>query len=162
MDRFVRPTPRLFLLLLAGAMLGAIAVGFVLEYGFGVLPCKMCWWQRYAHMGIAALALVGAIRPSKNMYLPIATVAGAGLAIASWQTAAQQGWLPFPPGCTADANAVMASASDLFASINSVKIVPCDAETFTLLGLTLANYNILLMLAVIIFCQIVWARKTPV
>jgi disulfide bond formation protein DsbB len=151
-------TQRNLFIALALAMFGAVAAAFMLEYGFGVLPCKMCWWQRFGHMGLAALALVSLARPCKTMWLGIAAVAGATLSVALWQTAAQQGWLPFPPGCAADANAVMASAEDLFASIDSVKIIPCDKETFHLLGLSLANWNVLLMGAVIALAQYGWRR----
>ena len=31
-----------------------LAGAYVSEYGFGLYPCEMCWWQRYAHF--AALA----------------------------------------------------------------------------------------------------------
>jgi disulfide bond formation protein DsbB len=32
-------------LLLAGA--------YVSEYGFGLYPCEMCWWQRWPHFAPA-------------------------------------------------------------------------------------------------------------
>ena len=30
---------------------------YVSQYVFGLFPCEMCWWQRYAHF--AALAQIG-------------------------------------------------------------------------------------------------------
>jgi len=28
---------------------------FVLESGFGIRPCPMCWWQRYVHWAITSI-----------------------------------------------------------------------------------------------------------
>lgn len=135
------------LLSLGFLMLALLATGFVLENGFGVLPCKMCWWQRYAHMAIAAFAFMG--WASGYGRLASAGVLGAslaGLAIAVWQVAAQQGWLPFPPSCSsADAQALTTGA-DLLQAMANTKIIPCDKETFKLLGLSLAAWNVPVML----------------
>ena len=140
----MQPTPRqtLTLLLLLGLTL--TASGFVLEHGFGVIPCKMCWWQRYAHWAIAAFAALGLTLPrlTRPALMAIMAATATGLAIASWQFAAQHGWLPYPPTCAADPSAALASAEDLLTAMNKVKIVPCDKESFKLLGLSLAGWNI--------------------
>ncbi|RYE61189.1 MAG: disulfide bond formation protein B [Hyphomicrobiales bacterium] len=139
----------LLLLLALGVLLSAS--GFVLEHGFGVIPCKMCWWQRYAHWGIAGLAALGLTTPraARPALMGIIAVAATGLFIAGWQFAAQHGWLPFPPTCASNPNAVLASGDDLLAAINQTKIVPCDLETFKLLGLSLAGWNIPASLTII-------------
>lgn len=144
-------TIRQVLLLLVALAVILSTSGFVLEYGFGVIPCKMCWWQRYAHWGVAALAAVGLMNPRlpRAVFPAIMIVAMIGLGLAVWQFAAQHGWLPFPPTCTADATQNLASAEDLLTAMNKTKIVPCDKETFQLLGLSLAGWNIPAMLAVI-------------
>ncbi len=140
----MRLTQRQTLLLLLALGVLLTASGFVLQYGFGVVPCKMCWWQRYAHWAIAALAALGLLTPrtARPALIAIIAVAATGLFIASWQFAAQHGWLPFPPTCASDPNAMLASGDDLLAAMNQTKIVPCDLETFKLLGLSLAGWNI--------------------
>lgn len=143
---------RLHLLALLGA--GLVGTAFVLEYGFGVIPCPMCWWQRYAHMAILALALFGLATPklTKPVLLTIAATATAGLCIAVWQFAAQQHWLPYPATCTSEAAQALANAADLLAAMNNQpKVIPCDTETFHLLGLSLAGWNIPTMLGTIAF-----------
>lgn len=129
------------------------ASGFVLEYGFNVLPCKMCWWQRYAHYAILAVSLLGLTLPPKHTLkslYPIILISMAGLAIALWQFAAQQGWLPFPASCTSGGIPTYAAPDDLLAAMQTTKVVPCDKETFTLLGLSLAAWNIPAMLFVVV------------
>lgn len=144
------PTTRQILLLLALFAALLSVSGFVLEYGFHVIPCKMCWWQRYAHWAILVLAMTGHTLPKyeRPALIAIVLAALAGLVIAGWQFAAQHGWLPFPAACGADAAQTFSSADNLLNNLNRVKIVPCDKETFTLLGLSLAGWNIPAMLAV--------------
>ena len=135
-------------LLLGVALLALTLVvsAAILEHGFGVLPCKMCWWQRYAHWVIGGLALVGlATRRYRLAAGGIMLAALGGLAVALWQTAAQQGWLPFPASCVGD-GAALAQGTEVLNAMLHTRVVPCDQETFTLLGLSLAAWNILAML----------------
>jgi disulfide bond formation protein DsbB len=145
-------TTRQLLLLLAALALTLSASGFVLEYGFHVLPCKMCWWQRYIHWAVAAIALLGTVHPRlpRIAFSGILIVGVFGFGIAAWQFAAQHGWLPFPPTCAADPSQALASAEDLLTAMNQTKIVPCDKENFRLLGLSLAGWNIPAMLAILL------------
>lgn len=139
-----------WLAVLLGGMVVLIIAAFVLEYGFGVLPCKMCWWQRYVHWAVAGLAAIGLMLKHPKAILAVAFAIGAaalvGLYIACWQYAAQHGWLPWPPSCTGEGLALATTGTDLLATIGDTRVIPCDKETFTLLGLSLAGWNIPIML----------------
>ncbi len=150
------PSSRLLLLGIALLALGLLASGFVLEYGFGVLPCPMCWWQRYAHAAILLAASVGVgLRQERLGTLAVGLAALLGLGVAAWQVAAQQGVLPYPPSCAGDANMVVVGA-DLLAAMARTTVIPCDTETFTLLGLSLAAWNVPAMLLVLGGALKVW------
>ncbi|MBI1308405.1 MAG: disulfide bond formation protein B [Proteobacteria bacterium] len=151
--------PRTLFLLLAVFALALLTSGFIMQYGFGVLPCQMCWWQRYAHMAIAAGALLGLV-PSASTRLSdyrlpmtgtaftlILAASLAGFAVAAWQYAAQHNMLPWPQGCTSSTDPTLAAADALLAAMQNTRIVPCDKETFRLLGLSLAGWNLPAMLA---------------
>jgi disulfide bond formation protein DsbB len=140
-------TPRQLLLLLLLAMLAVLGVGMVLEHSYGVLPCPMCWWQRYAHTAIATAAALGLItKQYKPMALVIVAAALAGLGIAGWQFAAQHGLLPWPPSCRGESAQALTAGADLLQAMATTKVVPCDKEIFKLLGLSLAGWNIPTML----------------
>ncbi len=145
--------PRRWLLGLALLAVGLSASGFVLEYGFGVIPCPMCWWQRYVHWAIAAVALLAAVKPLRPVVAGaggvIALLALAGLGVAVWQFSAQHGWLPFPASCTSHGSEALVTGGDLLAAMQQTHVVPCDRETFKLLGLSLAGWNIPSMLLVV-------------
>jgi disulfide bond formation protein DsbB len=135
-------------LLLALTLL-LLAAGFVLEYGFRILPCEMCWWQRYAQMAIAAFAAAGLLSGHPRWRQVCAGgAAGAalfGLGVAAWQFAAQQGWLPFPAQCSGSGVA-LADAAHMLEALQGPTVVPCDKENFRLLGLSLAGWNMPAML----------------
>lgn len=144
-----RPTRPLMLAGLMGVGLSVSAV--VLEHGFNVLPCPMCWWQRYLHWAIAAaagLGLMAAGRPQavRGAAALVVAFSAAGFGIALWQFAAQHGWLPFPASCTGG-DEVLAQGADLLAAMQTTVIIPCDRENFKLLGLSLAGWNLPAMLA---------------
>ncbi len=139
-------TPRHLLQGLALYALGLLAAGLLLEQGFGVLPCPMCWWQRYAHAAIALAALAGVLAKRPTVGAATAGFAAtAGLTIASWQVAAQQGLLPYPASCAGD-DQILAVGADLLSAMANTTVIPCDLETFTLLGFSLAAWNIPAML----------------
>jgi disulfide bond formation protein DsbB len=147
---------RLVLAALLALAVGLLVTGFTMEYAFGVLPCPMCWWQRYAHAVIALLALVGVLSGRHRVAAGGVTLAaGAGLGVALWQVAAQQGWLPWPPSCAGDAE-IMTVGADLLSAMAHTTVVPCDQETFTIFGLSLAVWNVPAMLFVLGAAALVW------
>lgn len=153
-------TPRQTLFLMAAIAGLLTGSAFVLEHGFGVIPCQMCWWQRYAHWAVAGIASLGLLLPCKKhplipsyslILLALLAASLTGLAIAAWQFAAQQHWLPFPATCTSEGAQLLSATADLLSAMNQTKIVPCDKETFTVLGLSLAAWNIPAMALLVSF-----------
>ena len=48
----------------AAALLGG---AYVSQYGFGLYPCEMCWWQRYPHIAAIVLAVLALTIKGKEM-----------------------------------------------------------------------------------------------
>ena len=48
---------------------------YVSQYGFGLYPCEMCWWQRYPHFVALALALLAFVAPPARLWTALAAVA---------------------------------------------------------------------------------------
>lgn len=122
---------RLLALAAPAVLLGG---AYVSQYGFGLFPCEMCWWQRYPHFVALALALLSFVAPPKPVW-----VALAGLAIAVsggigvFHAGVEYGWWESPLGCT---------ATDPFA----LEFVRCDQAAWTLWGISLAGFNALFSL----------------
>jgi disulfide bond formation protein DsbB len=136
------------LLLSAGLWLGAL--GF--QYWGGLAPCEMCLWQRMPHKiniatGLAGLLLVANGKPSLARWaLALAMlvfVASAGLGL--MHMGVEQGWWRIETSCTAD------TGFDLGAMMTA-PVVRCDSIPWSLLGISMAGYNMLISLAAAFAC----------
>jgi disulfide bond formation protein DsbB len=144
-------------LLLGGAL--------VSQYVFGLYPCEMCMWQRWAHVAailfaLAAIALRGRASASAAVTvlaaLAIATSGGIGL----FHAGVEYGWWE---GLTACATTVSGgNAQDVLNSILAAPLTRCDVAPWSLFGISLAGYNGLLSLAaaVAIFVLLGKSRST--
>jgi disulfide bond formation protein DsbB len=136
------------------AMAGILTVSaFVLENGFGIRPCPMCWWQRYVHWAITAIGfaylLPIAARLKRGALGLVGVIAFVGLVIGAWQSGAQWNLLGYPDSCTSAGMRAQFSTEDIMRSLQQQGTIPCDLETFRLLGLSLANWNVLAMSSII-------------
>jgi len=120
-------------LLLAGA--------YVSEYGFGLYPCEMCWWQRYPHFAAVLLALVSTMAPPKRLWIALAALAilASGL-IGAFHAGVEYDWWEGITGC---ASTVEAGGDPLEAIMNA-PLVRCDVAAWTLGGISLAGFNALI------------------
>jgi disulfide bond formation protein DsbB len=118
------------------------ALGF--QYIAHLAPCEMCHWQRWPHIAAAIIGLIGAALWKKDArilaIITIALVAASGL-IAAYQTGMQLGFLPGPQGCTVDHAYVLGSNAPPPA-------VSCNVVTWSLFGLSLAEYNAIFSLLI--------------
>ena len=115
----------------------------IAQYGFGLPPCEMCWWQRYPH--IVALALAALAWATKRDAL-VALAAIAMLvsgAIGAFHAGVEYNWWEGLTACTANASA----GGDPLASIMAAPIVRCDVAPWTLSGISLAGFNFLISTA---------------
>lgn len=128
----------LALLVPAGLLGGA----YVSQYGFGLFPCEMCWWQRYPHFVAIAFGLAGlATRNSALSWLAIVAAAVSGL-IGAYHAGVEYDWWE---GITACTSAVEAGGDPLEA-IMRAPVVRCDVAPWDLLGISLAGFNFLISL----------------
>lgn len=157
-------TPHYALLALALMGVGLIISAFIIEYVFNAPPCQMCWWQRYLHWGLTAVAILGwlvryKINP-KHTLLGVALFAMAGFVIAVWQIMVQAHIVPLPSSCGSSA-AAFAQGTDLLAELKKPMTNPtCDEVNFRVLGLSLAMWNGYLMVVVLGLCFRAIVKKT--
>jgi hypothetical protein len=107
-------------LLLAGA--------YISEYGFGLYPCEMCWWQRYAHFAAVALALVSTV----------ARRSGCGSCSPGWRCSpradrgvhagVEYGWWEGFTACTT----TVEDGGDPLEAILNAPLIRCDVAPWTL------------------------------
>ena len=123
------------------ALLGG---AYVSQYGFGLYPCEMCWWQRYPHFVAVAFALIGVIRPGQKVWTMLAALAilASGL-IGAFHAGVEYNWWEGITGCATVAQA----GGDPLQAILDAPIIRCDVAPWTLFGISLAGYNFLVSTA---------------
>ena len=151
-------TPRLKLAqrLALGVPALLLAGAYVSQYGFGLFPCEMCWWQRYPHFAAVALALVSTVIEPKRLWIVLAALAilVSGL-IGAFHAGVEYGWWE---GLTACASNLEAGGDPLDAIMNA-PLVRCDEVQWTLAGISLAGWNFLISTAAGIAILALLGRK---
>lgn len=120
-------------LLLGGAYLS--------QYGFGLYPCEMCWWQRYPHMFALVFALLALFwRPVR----PLVAVAALGILVSGliggFHAGVEYGWWQGMTACTASP---LAAGGDPLDAIMNAPVIRCDVAPWSLFGISLAGWNFL-------------------
>jgi disulfide bond formation protein DsbB len=156
-----RPLPTDKVLVGLAFVLGLIAIGgaWGSQLWGGLVPCELCLGQRQAYywgLPIIALILLLWNRLPLAVWYAAMALAGAIFAwsiyMASYHAGVEWGWWPGPTACTGTGGSL--SFNDLQAGTVE-RVVPCDAVQFRFLGLSLAGYNALLSLAIVVL--LLWA-----
>ena len=136
----------------AGGSLALLAGAYVFQ-ALGYPPCELCWWQRYPHfaalaIGVLALLVRGPVLPALGA-LAAATTAGIGV----YHSGVERHWWPGPSACTGSGDLTQMSGSDLLA-VDGPQIVMCDQISWQFLGLSMATWNAIFSLVLVIL----WIR----
>jgi disulfide bond formation protein DsbB len=154
----------LLALLLFAASAGALAMAYISEYFFGLKPCILCWYQRYAFMASGALALLALIfRNNATLCRLLLWVAGLGYVInagiAFFQVGVEELWWRGTDACHAPELDLNSSLDDLRESLLAEAFVPCDVVQWSLFGISMAGYNIPYSLGLAVLAFIALLRK---
>jgi len=135
------------------ALLGG---AYVSQYGFGLHPCEMCWWQRWPHFAALALAALALVRPLGR--LPVALAASAiavSGVIGAFHAGVEYGWWD---GLTACSTTLGARGGDPLEAVFDAPLVRCDVAPWSLLGVSLAGWNFLFSSAAAIAIALLLTR----
>lgn len=130
------------------APLAALAVPLLLyggalvsQYGFGLHPCEMCYWQRWPHQAaivLAALALL--LRRNDGAMRALTLVAAVAIAISGaigvFHAGVEYGLWEGLTTCSATG-----SGPITLDQIMAAPLIRCDVPQWTLLGVSLAGFN---------------------
>lgn len=136
-----------------GVCVAVLSTVYAAEHLAGLAPCPLCIYQRWpwwAAAGLATVALV--LRPGRAgtgaVLMAIALVLIAGAGIAAFHIGVEQHWWAGTSSCAAVA------APGSFAELQSMMARPaprCDEPAWTLFGVSMAGYNLLVSLVTVGF-----------
>jgi disulfide bond formation protein DsbB len=135
-------------LLLGGAYLS--------QYGFGLAPCEMCWWQRYPHFAAVALALLSTVAAPRGLWIALAALAIlVSGAIGAFHAGVEYGWWEGLTACST----VSLGGGDPLDAIMNAPVVRCDEVQWSLAGISLAGWNFLISAAAGIAILVLLGRR---
>lgn len=126
-----------------------LAGAYAFQYLGGLAPCDLCWTQRYAHMTIMAISLLGILisRPKPAFKLTFIWLSFLGLVassvIAGYHAGVEQKWWQGPSTCTSGGD-FATSVEQLMANMFDTALVLCDQIAWAMFGISMAGYNFLL------------------
>ncbi|MBI3706513.1 MAG: disulfide bond formation protein B [Proteobacteria bacterium] len=142
----------LVILVASIAILGA---AFAFQYIGGLAPCVLCLYQRVpyaAAIAIAVLAWALADRPAVAGTLialaGIGFMIGAGVGV--FHVGVEQHWWEGTAACGSTLGAA-GTVEELRSRLLAQPIVRCDQVAWSLIGISMAGYNVLLSLALAAF-----------
>jgi disulfide bond formation protein DsbB len=139
--------------------LALIAGALGSQYVGGLVPCEMCYWQRWPHYAaivVAALAFVvqGPISRAMLILFAGSLIAVSG-AIGVFHAGVEYHWWQGITACTSRLTPA-ASTAEMLDQIMKAPVIRCDAPQWTLFGVSLAGFNAILSLggAILIFALV--------
>lgn len=144
-------------LIVPAALMGGALVS---QYGFGLYPCEMCWWQRYPHIAaivLAVLALTIKGKGAGDLAVILAAICiGASGLIGGFHAGVEYGWWEGVTSC-----ATVAAGGNPLDAIMNAPVIRCDVAPWSLLGISLAGFNFLFSMAgaVLVFAWLGKGRK---
>jgi disulfide bond formation protein DsbB len=134
--------------------LGAILGAWGSQLFGGLVPCELCLEQRVAYywgLPMLALILLSWNRlPLTVWYIAIAVAAAIfawGTYMGGFHAGVEWGFWPGPTACTGTGGGI---TFEQLSDINASHIIQCDAVQFRLLGISLAGYNALVSLTIVL------------
>jgi len=144
-------TPAIILFLGSAALLSG-AYGF--QYLGEMQPCVLCLYQRVPHaavLGLTLIALIATPRPTVTAWsiaiAALALLAGAG--IAGFHVGVELHWWQGTTECGSTSSAD--TVAGLRAQILAKPVVRCDEVPWSLFGISMAGYNMLISAAMAVF-----------
>ena len=152
--RTILATPRRVILLIGLASLALIAGAWFFELVVHLRPCKLCLEQRTPHYAAIGLAFAAALFARSRRLQILALLGLAGLmawstGLGAYHSGVEWGWFAGPNDCGGTA-AQTTGVQDMLKQLETVRVVSCTEAAWRFLGLSLAGWNALTSLALLI------------
>jgi disulfide bond formation protein DsbB len=142
----------------------ALAAAFIGQYGFDLHPCTLCIYQRWPFAIAIVIGLLGMriVDRRPEVYTLILALLAFTFAIdtgiAAFHVGVEQGWWQGLSGCSAEVGTAK-TLEQLRAQILAAPVVRCDDIAWSLFGVSMAGYNVLLCAGLAAYCALQAWRK---
>ena len=134
----------------------ASAISF--EFFFDLAPCKLCIWQRWPHVIIIAITILGLSILNKTWILLLISLSAIVTGIIGfYHTGIEQGWWSGPLGCSNQFESET-DISTLTTLLLETPVVKCDEIVWSLFNISMAGWNSLVSFFIAIFSFFSWVH----
>jgi disulfide bond formation protein DsbB len=154
-------TTRMFagLVLVASAIV--LGTALLSQYWGGLAPCELCLMQRWPWAIAIVISLVVVLVGERAGLAWVALLLGLVFAVsvvmAFYHVGVEQHWLAGPTACTASEGGAM-TLEQMKQQILGTAPVLCDRPAWTLVGVSLAGWNLLASLVMTGCCIVAWLQ----
>lgn len=134
------------ILLAAGGSAALLAGAFAFQYIGLLAPCALCLWQRWPHAAAVVIGVVGLTVPGRLVPVLGALAALTTAAIGGFHVGVEYGWWEGLATCSGSSITGVAVDDLLNPDIAMAAPIRCDAVAWSLLGISMAGWNMLLSL----------------
>lgn len=131
------------------ATLGSVALlggAFAFQYIGGLAPCQLCLYQRWPHAAAILIGLVAYFTGWRGLAWLGMLAALATAAIGMFHFGVEQKWWEGLATCTAGSIEGISAEDLLDPSKNVAAVVRCDEIAWSMLGISMAGWNVILSL----------------
>lgn len=131
-----------FLIAVAATALGT---AYVAEYGFGILPCDFCFYERCVYAGVIFVGILGLKTEAFGSHRGILAqliVLSIGIILTFYHVGMEQHWWSGPASCTGVGPA--ATLEEFRAQLMKVTRPRCDQISWALFGVSATLWNLML------------------
>ena len=127
---------------------------FILQYEYGILPCKICIWQRWPHIFNIFIALIIISSSSIPNYIMVLGLINMFLAfiLALYHYGLEQNLWDNVFSCSGEIKFNGLSTEEILKNLNNTPIKTCEIEAWNFLNLSLTGWNLILTL----FLSLIW------
>ena len=127
---------------------------FILQYEYGILPCKICIWQRWPHIFNIFIALIIIYTSSIPNYIMVLGLINMFLAfiLALYHYGLEQNLWDNVFSCSGEIKFNDLSTEEILKNLNNTPIKTCEIEAWNFLNLSLTGWNLILTL----FLSLIW------
>jgi len=149
-DYIIPPISQRLGLYIAGGISTSLLGGAILfQYVGGLAPCSLCIWQRWPHLAVMILAIIGLRGIMPRLMLGLILIAGLiSAALGSYHAGIEWGFWAGPSGCTSKL-ALDGDITAMTQQLLDTPLVRCDDVAWSLFGLSMAGWNALISLDII-------------
>jgi disulfide bond formation protein DsbB len=139
----------------------ALCTAYTMEF-FGILPCKLCIYQRYVYYAIFFVSFITfwiSLFHNKNwLYykLLLICILTVGLSLAIFQVLVEKQIIRYQSTCVYDEYNNINSIDEYYAVIE--KTVPCDIPQGSFLYLSIAEWNLIYILFIILLTIKIYSK----